>query len=88
MRAVAGAPEVPDSEGRSLLGYLTGDDPAGRAVTMSENWGFAAFETERYRLVVDEDASTAVSGSSTCTTTRPKTTTSSVILSMVRSSRS
>jgi len=27
-------------------------------VTVSENWGFAAFETERYRLVVDEDAST------------------------------
>ena len=23
---------------------------------MSENWGFAVFETERYKLVVDEDA--------------------------------
>jgi hypothetical protein len=23
---------------------------------VSENWGFAAFETERYKLVVDEDA--------------------------------
>ena len=23
---------------------------------MSENWGFAAFETDRYKLVVDEDA--------------------------------
>lgn len=58
VRAVAGAPEVPGGEGRSLLGYVTGDDPAGRTVTVSENWGFAAFETERYRLVVDEDAST------------------------------
>ena len=27
-----------------------------RTVAVSENWGFAAFETERYRLVVDEDA--------------------------------
>jgi hypothetical protein len=25
-------------------------------VTVSENWGFAAFETDRYKLVVDEDA--------------------------------
>ncbi len=26
------------------------------ALAVSENWGFAAFETDRYRLVVDEDA--------------------------------
>ncbi len=58
VRAVAGAPDVPDSEGRSLLGYLAGEDPVGRTVAVSENWGFAAFETERYRLVVDEDSST------------------------------
>ena len=25
---------------------------------MSENWGFAVFETDRHRLVVDEDAVT------------------------------
>jgi hypothetical protein len=24
-------------------------------VSISENWGFAAFETDRYKLVVDED---------------------------------
>ena len=27
-----------------------------RAVSVSENWGFAVFETERHKLVVDEDA--------------------------------
>ena len=25
-------------------------------MTVSENWGFAVFETDRYKLVVDEDA--------------------------------
>ena len=31
--------------------------PPARSLTVSElNWGFAAFETERYKLVVDEDA--------------------------------
>jgi choline-sulfatase len=56
VREIAGAPDVPQSEGRSLLGYLRGDDPAARAVAVSENWGFASFETERHKLVVDEDA--------------------------------
>ncbi len=56
VRAMTGAPDVPASEGRSLLGYVSGDDPPARAVAVSENWGFAAFETDRYRLVVDEDA--------------------------------
>lgn len=58
VRAVAGAPPVPDSAGRSLLGYLTGADPEPRQVAVSENWGFASFETNEYRLVVDEDAGT------------------------------
>jgi len=58
VRAVAGAPDIPESAGRSLLGYLSGADPVARSMTVSENWGFAAFETERYRLVVDEDAVT------------------------------
>ena len=49
-------PTSPSSEGRSLLGYVDGADPAPRTVSVSENWGFAAFETERYKLVVDEDA--------------------------------
>jgi arylsulfatase len=57
VRAVAGAPAVTQSAGRSLLGYV-GDDRAvpGRTVAVSENWGFACFETERYKLIVDEDA--------------------------------
>jgi choline-sulfatase len=56
VRAIAGAPPVPASDGRSLLGYLTGDDPEPRALSVSENWGFASFETDRWKLVVDEDA--------------------------------
>ena len=58
VRAIAGAPDVPGSAGRSLLGHLSGDPPERRTVSISENWGFAAFETERYKLVVDEDART------------------------------
>jgi arylsulfatase A-like enzyme len=58
VRAIAGAPDLPGSEGRSLLGYVSGDEPASRDVSVSENWGFASFETERYKLVVDEDAGT------------------------------
>jgi choline-sulfatase len=57
VRAIAGAPDVKHSEGRSLLANV--HDPAAppsRSLTVSENWGFAAFETERYKLVVDEDA--------------------------------
>lgn len=55
VRAIAGATGVPDSDGRSLLGHATGTPDPARNVTVSENWGFAVFETERYRLVVDED---------------------------------
>ncbi len=57
VREIAGAPDLALSEGRSLLTSV--DDPAtppARSLTVSENWGFAAFETERYKLVVDEDA--------------------------------
>jgi len=56
VRAIVGAPDVPDSDGRSLLGYLTNDDPAPRTVSISENWGFGCFMTDDYKLVVDEDA--------------------------------
>lgn len=56
VREIAGAPEVPDSDGRSLLGYMNGDDPESRSVIVSEDFGFASFETDRYKLVVDEDA--------------------------------
>jgi len=58
VRAIAGAPDVPASEGRSLLGYLDGNDPDPRSVAVSETFGFASFETDRYKLVVDEDALT------------------------------
>jgi choline-sulfatase len=56
IRAIAGAPAIPSSAGRSLLGYLDGVPPEPRALSVSENWGFAAFQTESHKLVVDEDA--------------------------------
>ena len=56
VRAIAGAADIPDSEGRSLLGAVEGRGLEPRPVSVSENWGFAAFETDRYKLVVDEDA--------------------------------
>jgi len=57
LREIAGAPDVPGSEGRSLLTSVQDPaSPASRSLTVSENWGFAAFETPRYKLVVDEDA--------------------------------
>ena len=56
LRDIAGADELPHSVGRSLLPYLRGDDPEPRSVSISENWGFASFVTDRYKLVVDEDA--------------------------------
>ena len=58
IRAIAGAPDLPDSEGRSLLGYVAGAGPeiTPRASAVTENWGFASFETDRFKLVVDEDA--------------------------------
>jgi len=55
VRAIAGAPELPGSEGRSLLGYVDGTGRSRRDVAVSENWGFALFETGRFKLVVDED---------------------------------
>jgi arylsulfatase len=56
VREVAGAPDIPESEGRSLLACVQGGPPPERAVSVSENWAFACFETERHKLVVDEDA--------------------------------
>lgn len=52
---LAGAGPIPDGAGRSLVGYFRGDPPPRRDVVVSENWGFGCFETDRYRLVVDED---------------------------------
>jgi arylsulfatase len=56
VRAIASAPALAASEGRSLLGYLDDAAPDERPVSISENWGFASFETKRWKLVVDEDA--------------------------------
>jgi choline-sulfatase len=58
VRAIAGAPDLPGSDGRSLLGYVAGTDPEPRRVAISENWGFASFETDAYKIVVDEDSLT------------------------------
>jgi arylsulfatase len=56
VRAIAGAPPIESGEGRSLLGHLgIGPLSSPREVSVSENWGFAAFETPRFRLIVDED---------------------------------
>jgi choline-sulfatase len=41
--------------------YATSDangDPVPRSVAVSENWGFASFETKEHKIVVDEDAGT------------------------------
>jgi arylsulfatase A-like enzyme len=56
LREIAGAADIPRSEGRSLLSTIRGGSEEPRTLTVSENWGFAAFETDRYKLVVDEDA--------------------------------
>lgn len=56
VRSIAGAPEVAGSAGQSLLGALGGGAAPERDVAVSENWGFAVFETDRYKLVLDEDA--------------------------------
>jgi choline-sulfatase len=55
LRALAGAREVPGSDARSLLGYLDATPPPARDLCVSENFGFASFETDRYKLVVHED---------------------------------
>ncbi len=57
MRASAGAPDVPGSEGHSLLGHFEGDGSGGftRKVAVSENHGFAMFVTQRFKIVVWED---------------------------------
>ena len=56
VRAIAGAPDLAESAGRVLP--VAGALIAGpeRELAVSENWGFASFETDRHRLVVDEDA--------------------------------
>ena len=58
VRAITGVGPCPNGEGRSLLGYLHGEAPKARELSVSENWGFALFETDSYKLVVDEDTVT------------------------------
>lgn len=53
---LAGAPDIPMSDGRSLARWFSDEPPDGRPVNVSENWGLACFETDLYKLVVDEDA--------------------------------
>ncbi len=55
VRAIADGPGLAGGEGRSLLGHLDGETTDRRSVAVSENWGFALFETDRFKLVVDED---------------------------------
>ena len=54
---IAGARPVPGSEARSLLPALIDGEaaPPTRPASISENWGFALFETDRHKLVVWED---------------------------------
>jgi choline-sulfatase len=58
VREIAGGPAIPAGVGRSLLEFTSDGDPDHRPVSVSENWGFASFETDRHRIVVDEDAGT------------------------------
>ncbi len=60
IRDIASAPDLAESDARSLRGYVDGDDPRPRTVSITENWGFAAFETDHHKLVVDEDTLTPV----------------------------
>ncbi len=55
VRAIGGGVPLDASEGRSLLGHLDGGADGRREVAVSENWGFALFDTGRHKLVVDED---------------------------------
>ena len=53
---IAGARPVPGSEARSLLPVIRGEAAAPtRPASVSENFGFGLFETDRYKLVVWED---------------------------------
>ena len=58
LREIAGAPDGGryPRDVRSWPACATPPRAPTAHVTVSENWGFAAFETERYKLVVDEDA--------------------------------
>ena len=79
LRDIAAAPALAASEGRSLLGYVDGDDaPSRRARCRSARTGASpSFETDRYKLVVDEDALRAVPALRPRRRSRTRTTTAS-----------
>jgi arylsulfatase len=59
---IAGARQITGSEARSLLSTIRDSSEAPtRPASISENWGFALFETDRHKLIVWEDDVTPVS---------------------------
>jgi arylsulfatase A-like enzyme len=55
-RAIAGAAPIPGSAGNDLSRHFPpGGSGSTREVAISENHGFAAFITDRYKLIVWED---------------------------------
>ncbi len=54
LRDLAGAGEVPGSAGRSFASSFSGSVLGVREAVVSENYGFAMWRTERYKLVVYE----------------------------------
>ncbi len=54
LRSLAGAGEVPGSAGRSFASTFSGSLLESREVVVSENYGFAMWRTDRYKLVVYE----------------------------------
>ena len=57
VRAIAGAAEVPEGEGQSLLRHVQeGGQGFVREVVHSENFGFGLFVTDRHKLLVWEDS--------------------------------
>jgi arylsulfatase len=56
VREIAGAPALESSEGQSMLAAIAGAQPfEPRRALPTENFGFAAFIRDRYKLVVYED---------------------------------
>jgi arylsulfatase len=56
MREIAGAPALENSEGQSMLAAIDGAQPfEPRRALPTENFGFAGFIRDRYKLVVYED---------------------------------
>lgn len=55
IRTIANTPDLPNSCGRSLLDYFPiGTNEFQRQVVRSQNFGFAMFATNQYKLVIEE----------------------------------